>query len=583
MSYLVFARKYRPQTFDEVAGQEAVSATLKNAVRTGRIAHGYLFCGPRGVGKTSMARIFAKAVNCPHRENGEPCNKCDVCTSITDGSAMDVVEIDGASNRGIDDIRQLRESVKYAPANFRYKVYIIDEVHQITNEGFNALLKTLEEPPEHVKFVFATTDPQKVPQTILSRCQRFDFVRLSSKVITAVLETIMQKEGIEADRAALEAIAIHSHGGMRDAESRLDMVVNVSGGRITVAEVEGVLGLLSTDFLAGLVGHILRGEIASVIGEFRRLLEDGHDPVDFLENLVRFYHWLMLAKTVGREGVNAELGDDLAGKLETIAGEIAVEALASQLELLLLGIKNMRGLTQAEIMVEVLLVKMVNLSNLAPLRGMLDEVRALSDKLSASGKIVYVNAPSGGSAGAAPVPVPNAERARTDETPPVTPSSPPPSKKNFVTNVADDAQSIDEAAPDEAPAGGGRDIVSEWQDFVSAFAKRSVRLAGYLKQAVPRGADDKRLIVDFGNKAHMNQISREREAVEAAVAEFTGRRLSLTLEIAETRATGDDPGGVEADAPGTRNLSMEEARKDDITRRIEEALDAKIINVEKTR
>jgi DNA polymerase-3 subunit gamma/tau len=243
MSYIVLARRYRPQNFDELIGQSHVALTLKNALALNRIAHAYLFSGPRGVGKTSAARILAKSLDCEKRKDHSPCNTCVSCEEITKGISMDVIEIDGASNRGIDEIRNLRENVKFAPVSGKYRIYIIDEVHMLTKEAFNALLKTLEEPPPHVIFIFATTEPYKVPLTIISRCQRFDFRRVSVNEIVKHLQYIAGKENIDVEDEALYLIAQASEGSMRDSQSLLDQAVSYSGKKIAKKDVQDFLGL----------------------------------------------------------------------------------------------------------------------------------------------------------------------------------------------------------------------------------------------------------------------------------------------------------------------------------------------------
>ncbi|MBW1645704.1 MAG: DNA polymerase III subunit gamma/tau, partial [Deltaproteobacteria bacterium] len=243
-TYQVLARKCRPQVFAELAGLQHVARTLQNAIRTGRVAHAFLFTGSRGVGKTSAARILAKCLNCRQGPVPEPCNECDSCVAITAGSSPDVIEIDAASNRGINEIRQLRENVGYLPQVSAYKVYIIDEVHMLTSEAFNALLKTLEEPPDHVKFILATTEPDRIPITILSRCQRYDFGRLSMPVIEAAIGEIAGREGLEIEPAAIQLLAREAEGSMRDALSVLDQVISFAGDRITVADLRQTLGVV---------------------------------------------------------------------------------------------------------------------------------------------------------------------------------------------------------------------------------------------------------------------------------------------------------------------------------------------------
>ena len=296
--YVVIARRYRPQTFDELVGQEHVARALQQAIASDRVGHAYLFTGARGVGKTSAARILAKALNCVHGPTPTPCNQCDVCLRVSTGDDVDVLEIDGASNRGIDEIRQLRQNVAVRPSRVRYKIYIIDEVHMLTKEAFNALLKTLEEPPEHVKFIFATTEPQKIPITILSRCQRFDFAGISSSAIQNRLAQIAQAEGVQIDHEALQILASRAAGSMRDSQSLLEQLLAVGHERITAADVNHLLGIAPAERLSGLVRHLVARDAAAALAELDATIGEGVEVGLLLDQLVGYFRDVMAA-TVG--------------------------------------------------------------------------------------------------------------------------------------------------------------------------------------------------------------------------------------------------------------------------------------------
>jgi DNA polymerase-3 subunit gamma/tau len=285
MSYLVLARKFRPQTFDDVIGQEHILQTLKNAISENRIAHAYLFSGPRGCGKTTMARILAKALNCKNRTFAQPCGECENCIEISRSSSVDVLEIDGASNNGIDEIRTLRDNVKFASANSKYKIYIIDEAHQITTQAFNALLKTLEEPPEHVVFILATTEQHKIPVTILSRCQQYRFKLISTDQMVKSIKNIAQKENFEIDDDALSIVTTASGGSMRDALSLLDQAISSCSGKITGEYVRGLLGLLPKDIISSVTENIAKGQVQSILKTVKEITEQGYNILQFARDL----------------------------------------------------------------------------------------------------------------------------------------------------------------------------------------------------------------------------------------------------------------------------------------------------------
>ncbi len=301
MTYLPFARKWRPQDFDEVVGQEHITTTLKNAITLNRVHHAYLFAGPRGIGKTSTARILSKALNCEKGPSPSPCNKCTSCQEINKTSSMDVIEIDGASNRGIDEIRNLRESVKFAPSRGRYKIYIIDEVHMLTTEAFNALLKTLEEPPQHVKFIFATTEAHKLLPTILSRCQRFDFRRIPIKDIVVKLQQVAKEEKLDIEKDVFLYIAKASDGSMRDAESILDQVSSFSKGKVHLKDVITSLGMIEEETLFRSSDLVIKKDTRESIHLIDELVNSGKDVKQFLYEVLEHFRNIMIAKVGGSE------------------------------------------------------------------------------------------------------------------------------------------------------------------------------------------------------------------------------------------------------------------------------------------
>jgi len=348
MSYLVLARKYRPQSFEELVGQAHITELLRKSIESGRIAHAFLFCGPRGIGKTSCARILAKSLNCQNGPTLKPCGECSACLEIAGGNSFDVIEIDGASNRGIDEIRTLRENVKFAPSYGRYKIYIVDEVHMLTSDAFNALLKTLEEPPEHVKFIFATTEVHKVPATILSRCQRFDFKRIQVEIIMNNLRNICVKENLKANEEALFAIAKAAQGSMRDALSILDQLSALSDKGIDAADVFSMLGMVEIEFLFDLTDALIARNCVKALETFDQIIERGKDIKQLGKDLTEHFRHLMIVKVGGVSlnglidypaGVKQRLGSQadkitIAGILKAIELFIEAQEMAKVMETL---------------------------------------------------------------------------------------------------------------------------------------------------------------------------------------------------------------------------------------------------------
>ncbi len=360
MSYTVFALKWRPKSFDEIIGQNHIVNTLKSALEKNRLAHAYLFAGPRGVGKTSTARILAKALNCKNGPTLNPCSKCSSCLEIAEGRSFDVIEIDGASNRGIDEIRSLRESIKFAPASGKFKIYIIDEVHMLTTEAFNALLKTLEEPPEFVKFIFATTHPHKVIPTVLSRCQRFDFRRIPVIEIIAQLEKIIKSENVYVDKEVLFAIARASDGALRDAESILDQLVSFSKEKISLKDVISVLGLVEEDLLFEITDKIIQRDARGVLVLLNSVIDEGKDIAVFLHSLIEHFRNLMVAKITQADLELIDLPKDICERLFKQSKEFTLEEIFSSFNILVAAQEMSKRLESVRIPLEISLVRLVH-------------------------------------------------------------------------------------------------------------------------------------------------------------------------------------------------------------------------------
>jgi DNA polymerase-3 subunit gamma/tau len=403
MSYQVIARKWRPQAFDEIVGQEHVTTTLKNSIASGRIGHAYLFTGIRGCGKTTAARVLAKALNCVRGPTPEPCNQCDSCTEITRGSSLDVKEIDGASNRGIDSIRELREGVAFAAARDRYRIYIIDEVHMLTGEAFNALLKTLEEPPPHVIFLFATTEQHKVPATILSRCQVFEFKRITLGPLAERLRLIVEAEGIEVSDEALRAIAREADGSLRDASSLLDQVISFASGPIGMQDVAQILRTGNRGLVLRTLNAVLGEDPAEALRAFQDASDRGAPPRQFLRDLARVLAECMKAVLLGRDAA-LETGlteTEVAERVAAVRGR-PPEFLASLLHGIVVAADRASDSRSPDLLAQAALVRASRMSSLTQVDGLVARLEALS--------------------GGAPLP-----REFPSRTPGPAPAAPPPS------------------------------------------------------------------------------------------------------------------------------------------------------------
>lgn len=385
--YLVLARKWRPQTFEGVIGQRHITQTLQNAISQKRVAHAFLFTGARGVGKTSTARILAKALNCESGPHINPCNHCNTCEEITNGASMDVIEIDGASNRGIDEIRELRENVRYTPAKSRYKIYIIDEVHMLTREAFNALLKTLEEPPPHIIFIFATTEPHKIPATILSRCQRYDFKRIPLREIIESLKRIIEEEKIQINQRGLLSVAQESEGSMRDAQSLLDQVISYAGENIRDEDIAEVLGLIDRKVLNDTIEAIARKDIERCMEIVEYVYHFGYDLQHFCRELLQYLRNLILIKVSQHPEGLMELPEEELEIHKKQAEKFQFDQLNHLFSLLLKGEQEIAQSTFPRTMLEMTLIRMATLQPILPIDEMIKKLEALENKeLSEGGK-----------------------------------------------------------------------------------------------------------------------------------------------------------------------------------------------------
>ena len=425
--YTVLARRFRPQTFTEVVGQESTSQTLRNAIHEGRVAHAYLFTGARGVGKTSMARIFAKALNCPNVKDGVPCNECEQCLGIAAGNDVDVSEIDGASNRGIDDIRSLRANVGVKSMRSKYKVYIIDEVHMLTKEAFNALLKTLEEPPPLVKFVFCTTEPNKVPDTILSRCQRFDFGTISIDAITHRLSQLADAEGFEVEPAALELVARRAAGSMRDSQSLFDQLLAFGSKTIAVADVHRLLGTAPDDRLIEIVEALIARDRSAALGCLEAALCQGVQLEAFTDQLVGYFRDLMVTACGATDAALLSVGTDQRGTLKEQADRWGLQTIVAAMQILAETKARMQRVTYGRALAELAMVRISLLEDLDQLDGLIAALKA-GQPMTVAAKPVM------------PQPLPRAAAA-------------PPNleKKNDLADPADD-RVASESEPDAGPS-----------------------------------------------------------------------------------------------------------------------------------
>ena len=382
MSYVALYRKARPSVFDDVRGQDHIVTTLKNQVMAGRIQHAYLFCGTRGTGKTSIAKIMAKVVNCENPVNGNPCNECASCRQIAAGNSMNVIEIDAASNNGVDNIREIVEEVRYRPTQGKYKVYIIDEVHMLSQGAFNALLKTLEEPPSYVVFILATTEVGKIPVTILSRCQRYDFHRIDAATLVSRMRELVQKEGVEAEERALQFIARSADGSMRDALSLLDQCIAFyMGEKITYEKALKALGAVDTDVFASLTASIIQGDAGSAVLTFAQMMERGREAGQFVSDYIWYLRNLLMVQTEEEAMDLVDAPAEQILKMQNLAGSVAPEIIMRYIRVLSELQNNMRFATNRRVLVEIAFIRLCRPQMERTEDSVRDRIRMLEDRL----------------------------------------------------------------------------------------------------------------------------------------------------------------------------------------------------------
>ena len=565
MAYVALYRRWRPESFADLVGQEHISRTLSRAVTSGQTSHAYLFTGPRGTGKTSTAKILARALNCAEGPTLTPCGVCDSCRSISDGSSMDVFEIDAASNRGIDEIRDLRESVKFAPTEGHYKIYIIDEVHMLTTEAFNALLKTLEEPPERVIFILATTEPHKVPATIQSRCQRYDFHRITVTEIRDRLLYVCKESDIAAEEDALDIIAAQADGGMRDALSILDQCMALAEGTLTAERVQEALGLVGRAWIRRMAGEIAARDAAALIAQLSELLQSGRELKQVLAELAQYFRQLMIAGVGGAVSA-AELCAGDAEELRMDAAQFTQEEIMSILRRLNETMQELRTSPQPRIAVETLLIGLCHTEGTAPsgestapptggadaarIARLEAQVEELAARLAAGGTPISASA----SATASAAPSPRPREAKADG------AAAKPAPKKAASSAAK-----------EAADGAPRQLdMKIWQSFQTRLKERNRLAASLLSGAAYEGMTETHFFIRPSSDMARDYIKKRHRAVfDEVMTELAGRPLAVVCTGGEEEELPPPPPPKEPDYPAPvaalLEVAGEGARVEEVT------------------
>lgn len=508
--HLALARKYRPQNFLELVGQDAIVKTLKNAIESSRLHHAYLFCGARGVGKTSLARILAKSINCQNGSTITPCQKCAPCQSITAGNSLDVIEIDGASNNLVDDVRELREQVKYLPTDGQYKIFIIDEVHMLTNNAFNALLKTLEEPPTHVIFIFATTEPHKIPVTILSRCQKYDFKKLSTTLLTEHLTQITQKEAVAVDPLALNLIARCAQGSVRDALSLLDQLLGYQKGPLTEGQIREVLGLGERIFIHDAFAAVINNDLNHSLTTLKEIDDRGLDLKLFAEEILECYRHLILLQAT--KTAPTELSPTETDFFKSLENKIDLSLLLAEYQILMTGVREIALSDYPKTVFEILLVKIHHAGQMLGLAELVDRIK-------------------GGLKSVAPSPVVGMGRA-----------CPPPvgaHPENLTSTPL--TGSINRTPTAGTPTENNQKPAATWYDLVQWMTNAKPPLGSMLKEAVPLGFSDTVIEVAFAPQSASKGLLIERiSTVTDLITQHFGKKVEFIIsDLNDSDATDE--------------------------------------------
>ena len=531
-NYVVVARRYRPQLFTDLVGQEHATQALSNAITTNRVGHAYLFTGARGVGKTSAARIFAKALNCEHGPAPAPCNECEICRSISTGDDVDVLEIDGASNRGIDEIRQLRQNVNVRPGRTRFKIYIIDEVHMLTREAFNALLKTLEEPPEHVKFFFCTTEPAKIPITILSRCQRFDFAGIQTDSIRERLTQIADSEGVQADSEALDLLARRAAGSMRDAQSLLEQLLSFAPERISLADVHSMLGTAGDDRLHQLATFLVDRNASGALAELDRAAKESVDFALLLEQLFCYFRDAMAAAAGCPTDILLFAAPSRREEVADLGRRLGLENALAAMQILDQTLSRLRYSTQGRILAELAVVRVCSLEDLNDLAGLIEGLRGggpSTPRPASRPRPSSVPAPQPSST---PAPAPKG----------LVPESPglPPGPENEKAGRDLESPQVDEPETPEPVASGASlldlsegNVTEVWSQVVGQIEGMAADPAKQFAHV--RLPEANRIVVTFRPGSAFNKTICEQPGnlaeFEKVLAQVVGRRIRVSFEV----------------------------------------------------